>query len=68
MIQGLARLVKQAAESQKDLILDLTKQVTVHNDLLERAMSKQLRMEAKIDRIEERLMDKELFNYKRVLA
>ncbi|CDW84076.1 serine threonine protein kinase [Stylonychia lemnae] len=64
MIAQLSKLVKKVGEQQKELILEFSQQLNQHNELIEKAMEKQERMEQKINRIETRLMDKEIYHYK----
>jgi hypothetical protein len=63
MISQLSRLVKKVGEQQKDLILEFTTQLNQHNELIEKAIQKQERMETKLGRIEAKLMEKEIYNY-----
>ncbi len=44
--------------------MEISEQLGKHNELMEKAMEKQQRMETKINRIEQRLMEKEILNYK----
>ena len=64
MIAQLAKLVKKVGEQQKELILEFSQQLNQHNEIIEKAIEKQERMEQKINRIEARLMEKEIYNYK----
>lgn len=65
MISSLSKLVKKVGDQQKEMILELSEQLGMHNELIEKALEKQQRMELKINRIESKLMEKEIFNYKR---
>ncbi len=48
----LSRLVKRVGDQQKELILDISRQLSKHNEMMDRAIEKQERMESKIDMIE----------------
>jgi hypothetical protein len=63
MISQLSKLVRKVGEQQRNLILEFTNQLNQHNDLIDKALDKQLRMEQKIDRIEHRIMEKEIYSY-----
>eukprot|EP00347_Sterkiella_histriomuscorum_P022171 403331430 len=66
MIAQLSKLVKKVGEQQKDLILEFSQQLNQHNELIEKALEKQERMEHKINRIEQKLMEKEIYNYQAI--
>ncbi len=63
----LAQLVKRVGDQQKDLIVDISKQLSAHNDTTNQALAKQARMEQKITNIEEQLMKHKQLGYKRKL-
>jgi hypothetical protein len=50
-------------DQQKELVLDISKQLGRHNELLDKAVEKQARMEAKIAGIEQELMKKAALRY-----
>lgn len=54
----LSRLVKRVGDQQKELILDISRQLSKHNEMMDRAIEKQERMESKIDMIEQALIKK----------
>jgi len=63
MIASLSILVRQAGESQIETIMELSKELNKHNKLVEKALERQDRMLQKVDRIETKLMEKELYHY-----
>lgn len=63
VIGELSRLVKKVGEQQREIVLELSKELGKHNKMIEQAMSKEDRMLSKINRIEEKMMQKELYNY-----
>ena len=63
VISELSRLVKKVGEQQREIVLELSKELGKHNKLIESAMMKEDRLLAKINRIEEKMMQKELYNY-----
>ena len=44
-------------------MLELSKELGKHNKLIEKAMAKEDRLLAKVNRIEEKMMQKEIYNY-----
>ena len=48
----LSRLVKRVGDQQKELVLDISRQLSRHNEMMDRAIEKQERMESKIEMIE----------------
>lgn len=62
-IAKLSRLVKQAGEQQRQIVLELSKELGQHNILIEQAIEKETRLLAKVQRIEEHIMKKEMYNY-----
>jgi len=44
-------------------VLELSKELGKHNKLIEKAMTKEDRLLAKVNRIEEKMMQKEIYNY-----
>ena len=63
VIGELSRLVKTVGEQQREIVLDLSKELGKHNKLLEKAMNKEQRLIQKVNRIEEKMMEKEIYNY-----
>ena len=63
VIGELSRLVKKVGEQQREIVLELSKDLGKHNKLIERAMLREDRLLAKVNRIEEKMMQKELYNY-----
>ena len=60
----LSQLVKRVGDQQKELVLDMSQQLSRHNELMSQAMDKQARMESKIASIEEALLQRADFGYK----
>ena len=54
----LSRLVKRVGDQQKELVLDISRQLSRHNEMMDRAIEKQERMESKIEMIEQALIKK----------
>ncbi len=46
--------------------MELSKELNKHNKLVEKALERQERMIQKVDRIEHKLMMKEIFNYQKI--
>ena len=63
VIGDLSRLVKRVGEQQREIVLELSKELGKHNKLIEKAMIKEDRLLAKVNRIEEKMMQKEIYNY-----
>lgn len=63
VIGELSKLVKTVGDQQRDTILELSKELGQHNKLLEKAMNKETRLIQKVKRIEEKMMEKEIYNY-----
>jgi proline dehydrogenase len=63
VIGELSRLVKKVGEQQREIVLEHSKELGKHNKLIERAMLREDRLLAKVNRIEEKMMQKELYNY-----
>ncbi|TNV72947.1 hypothetical protein FGO68_gene13120 [Halteria grandinella] len=61
----LSQLVKRVGDQQKELVLDISQQLSRHNELMSQAVDKQSRMESKIASIEEALLQRADFGYKR---
>ena len=61
----LSRLVKRVGDQQKELVLEISKQLSRHNEMVEKAVEKQARMEDKIVNIEEQLRKKASIGYDR---
>lgn len=59
--------MKRVGDQQKELVLDISKQLSRHNEIIDKAADKQARMDAKITGIEELLIQKASLNYKRKL-
>jgi hypothetical protein len=47
-------------------VLELSKELGQHNLLIERAIEKENRLLLKVQRIEDLIMEKELYNYQRI--
>jgi hypothetical protein len=41
----LSKLVKRVGDQQKELIIDISRQLSKHNEMMEKALDKQARME-----------------------
>ena len=63
VIGELARLVKRVGEQQREIVLELSTELGKHNKLIEKAMAKEDRLLAKVNRIEEKIIEKEIYNY-----
>ena len=64
----LSRLVKRVGDQQKDMILDISQQLSRHNEMMYKALDKQTQMEAKIQSMEEALRKKgSVINYEKKL-
>ena len=50
-------------EQQREIVVELSKELGKHNKLIEKALSKEDRLLSKVNRIEEMMMQKELYNY-----
>jgi hypothetical protein len=61
----LSQLVKRVGDQQKELILDISQQLSRHNEMMAQAMDKQSRMDSKIASIEEQLALNVHLGYKR---
>ena len=55
--------MKKVGEQQREIVLELSKELGKHNKLIERAMLREDRLLAKANQIEEKMMQKELYNY-----
>lgn len=66
MVSQLATMVRKAGEQQREIVMELSKELSKHNKLIERALDKQERMIGKVERIEEKLMKKEIYNYEKI--
>jgi chemotaxis protein histidine kinase CheA len=67
-VSKVAKLVKQAGEQQRAIVLELSRELGEHNQLLEKALEKQNRLNTKLQRIEDHIMQKELYNFGKVEA
>lgn len=67
-VSKVAKLVKQAGEQQRTIVLELSRELGEHNLLLEKALEKQNRLGVKLQRIEDHIMTKELYNFQKVEA
>jgi septal ring factor EnvC (AmiA/AmiB activator) len=67
-VSKVAKLVKQAGEQQRAIVLELSRELGEHNILLEKALEKQNRLAVKVQRIEDHIMKKELYNFQKVEA
>ena len=61
----LSRLVKRVGDQQKELVLEISQQLSRHNEMVGRAIEKQDRMEDKIANIEEQMRKKAALGYDR---
>ena len=59
----LSKLVKRVGDQQKELIIDISKQLSKHNEMMEKALDKQSRMEQKLLTIEETIKNKPEIGY-----
>lgn len=64
-LSELSMLVKKVGDQQKDMILDISKQLGTHNEMMEKAIDKQTRIDSKIASIEELLLKKASLGFKR---
>lgn len=55
-VAKLSKLVKQAGEQQRQIVLELSKELGQHNILIEQAIEKETRLLAKVQRIEDHIM------------
>ena len=67
-ISKLSKLVKKAGEQQRAIVLELSKQLGEHNQLIERALEKENRLYMKAQRIEDHIMTKEMYHYEQIMA
>ena len=65
-VAKLSKLVKQAGEQQRQIVLELSKELGQHNILIEQAIEKETRLLQKVQRIEDHIMQKEMYNYQRI--
>jgi len=65
-VSKLSRLVKKAGEQQRAIVLELSKELGQHNILIERALEKQSRLLNKVQRIEDHIMNKEMYHYEEI--
>jgi hypothetical protein len=63
VIGELSKLVKKAGEQQREVVLELSKELGKHNKLIEKAIQREERLLQKVNRIEESIMNKELYNF-----
>ena len=61
----MSRLVKRVGDQQKELVLEIAQQLSRHNEMLAKAIDKQIRMEDKVANIEEQLRKKPALGYER---
>lgn len=59
-VSALSRLVKQAGEQQRHIVIELSKELGRHNLMVERAMEKENKMISRAIRIEQLMMNKEM--------
>ena len=45
------------------MVLEIANELNMHNNTLDKAIKKQIELNEKVDRIEEKMMEKELYNY-----
>jgi hypothetical protein len=65
-VAKLAALVRQAGEQQRQIVLELSKELASHNVLLERAIERESRLLQKVQRIEDHIMQKEMYHYSQI--
>lgn len=65
-VAKLSKLVKQAGEQQRQIVLELSKELGQHNILIEQAIEKETRLLQKVQRIEDHIMQKEMYNYQKI--
>ena len=63
----LSKLVQRVGGQQKDLVQEISQQLGQHNEMMEKALDKQQRMDAKIAAIEDQLLQKKGLGYQRKL-
>lgn len=61
----LSRLVKRVGDQQKELVIEVSQQLSRHNEMMDKALEKQTRMDQKITLIEDQLMANVSIGYKR---
>ena len=61
-VAKLSKLVKQAGEQQRQIVLELSQELGQHNQLLEKALAKEKKLDARVDRIEDKLRAKGLLD------
>ena len=66
MIGQLSKLVYAVGQQQREMMLEIAKEINKHNKIMDKAVEKQKELIEKVDKIEEKLMEKELYNYERV--
>ena len=67
-IGELSKLVKKIGDNQRELVLELSKDLGKQNKMIERAVNKSERLILKIDRIESKMMEKEIYNYSNITS
>ena len=63
VIQNLAKMVKECATHQRDIVLSVSNDLVAHNKLIRQALAREEKMIGRLNRIEEKLMQKEMYNY-----
>lgn len=66
MIGQLSKLVYAVGQQQREMMLEIAKELNKHNKVVDKAVEKQRELIEKVDKIEEKLMEKELYNYERI--
>ena len=66
MISSLSKLVYKVGQQQREMMLELAQELNKHNKQMEEAVERQRVLIDKVDRIEEKLMEKELYNYEQI--
>ena len=56
----LSKLVKQAGEQQRAIVLELSRELGAHNIQIEKAIEKENRLLQKAGRIEDHIMQREI--------
>lgn len=63
MIGQLSKLVYAVGQQQREMMLEIAKEINKHNKVMDKAVEKSRELIDKVDRIEEKMMEKELYNF-----
>ena len=66
MIGQLSKLVYAVGQQQREMMLEIAQEINKHNKVMDKAIEKQRELIDKVDKIEEKLMEKELYNYEKI--